>query len=499
MSEYFISRAQAESDLLDCAAFLAERIRSSDGHAEAMNAIVPMYLGRGDVDLAAELSNAIDDPFSRDKLLTEVAAKCAETGDEEYALQLADAIEDHGIRSQALERIGLVFVSNGKTDAAEQVASLIDHPEFLNAGIAVNAAAGGRESEFRETLGTIDFPKARFSALEQAGNALIANGETEKGLSILQEAGEVLEEIEHDEERLRALCELGDDFLSAKAYDKAVETFDKVKTGAEGLTNQHRDFFLVTAAIGFLNAGSIDPADRALDLVTDKTQMASALLGYARHHWGKDDKQAAEDSLEEAYLILRSQTERETRDSRSRNALFSTIATQFVAFDKTQRGIEAALENPDFEQRTRTLSQIAQVLTLRGDDVDARDTLSMIEDDSDRLYALVAMAAAKRKLNGDPAAAALLDEALELAEAVQQISARAEALSEIAHRYAELGETGKAKAASVECLETIAMIRDESSRASGLAQLAVTYSSVGLEVEGPEQAIIGRLAAQADA
>ena len=58
--DYFISKERAETDLLDCAAFLAERVKSADGHAEAMSEIVPRYLAKGDVDLAAELANAID-------------------------------------------------------------------------------------------------------------------------------------------------------------------------------------------------------------------------------------------------------------------------------------------------------------------------------------------------------------------------------------------------------------------------------------------------------
>ena len=109
MSDHFISQDQAETNLLDCAAFLAERIKSSDGHAEAMAAIIPRYLAKGDVDLSAELANAVDDPFSRDKLLIIVAEKCAEMDDDEYALQLADAIEDHALQAQAFERIGLVL------------------------------------------------------------------------------------------------------------------------------------------------------------------------------------------------------------------------------------------------------------------------------------------------------------------------------------------------------------------------------------------------------
>ncbi|MEO7660244.1 MAG: hypothetical protein ABIV48_11575, partial [Pyrinomonadaceae bacterium] len=64
MSDYFISTEQAGNDVLACAAFVAERIKSSDGHSEAMNAVIPLYLAKGNVDLAAELSNAVNDPYS---------------------------------------------------------------------------------------------------------------------------------------------------------------------------------------------------------------------------------------------------------------------------------------------------------------------------------------------------------------------------------------------------------------------------------------------------
>nr|MBP7416716.1 hypothetical protein [Pyrinomonadaceae bacterium] len=69
MAEHFISRQQAEGDLLSAAAFLAENIKSSDGHAEAMKTIVPLYLAKGNVDLAAELANEVAEPFPRDQLL----------------------------------------------------------------------------------------------------------------------------------------------------------------------------------------------------------------------------------------------------------------------------------------------------------------------------------------------------------------------------------------------------------------------------------------------
>ena len=55
MAEHQIDIENAQEDLLSCAAFLAETIGSSDGHAGAMSEIVPRYLAKGDVDVNMEL------------------------------------------------------------------------------------------------------------------------------------------------------------------------------------------------------------------------------------------------------------------------------------------------------------------------------------------------------------------------------------------------------------------------------------------------------------
>ena len=290
MADYFISVEKAENDLLACAAFIAERIKSSDGHAEAMGVIVPLYLASGNIDLSAELANAVEDPFSRDKLLIVVAEKCAQLDDDEYAMQLADAIEDEGLRSQALERVALVKAGKGQAEKAFEVAGSMAHPDFVFAGIAISQAASGNDGGAEATLGRIGFSTARVSALQQMAATQIEKGEVEKAVDALDRASSAADEIEHDEEKIRVLCDIGNLFIEAKRNDRAIETFDHARNFAEVLDNIHRDFFLVSCALGFLYAGSSDLADRTLDLVTDKTQMASALLAFARDYWKKEEK-----------------------------------------------------------------------------------------------------------------------------------------------------------------------------------------------------------------
>jgi DNA-directed RNA polymerase specialized sigma54-like protein len=155
MPEHLISRDEAESDLVAAAAYLAEAVSSADGRAEAMSAVVPLYLKRNDVDTAAELANSVDDGFTRDRLLTQVAEKCAETDDDEYALQLAEAIEDTGLRSQALERVALIKASKGQLEAASGITADLDHRDFALAGIAAKQAELGDNAAADATLASI--------------------------------------------------------------------------------------------------------------------------------------------------------------------------------------------------------------------------------------------------------------------------------------------------------------------------------------------------------
>lgn len=472
MSDLFITREQAENDLLAAAAYLGERIRSSDGHSEVMNAVLPLYLARGEVDLAAELANSVNDPYSRDKLLMLVAEKCASIDDTEYAIQLSDAIEDHGLRSQSFERVALVRAGKGDSAAALEIADTMAHPDFVLAGVAASQAAGGDMDAARSTVTAIDFPSAAVSAAQHIAATLIESSEPEKAVEWLETAAASAIDIEHDEERIRTLCEIGSNFVEARRNDKAVETFDTARTFAEQLDNTLRDMFLGNCALGFLSAGSPDLADQTLDLVTDKTQMASALVGFARDAWNKENKDDALDTLEEAHAILRSQRETETRDSRSRNRLFNVIAVQFAGFGKTDRAVELARENPDPAEETDAISQIAQVLAVQNEYELARQTINEIRDDGERLTSLIGLADTMTRLGREQDEADLLNEAAELVESIPQIATKSQILNELSARFTAHGDTVKAEQMNLENLELIGEVRDQSSKSVLLANLA---------------------------
>ncbi len=490
MAEHQITVEEAQTNLLACAAFVAEDIKSSDGHAAAMKEIVPRYLEKSAVDLAAELANLIDDPFTRDRLLMRVAETCAKIGDDEYAFQLVEAVEDSGTQAEAREHIAVQKAAKGDYEKAFEIAETLPHADFVFAEIAARQAAGGDEESALKTLEKIDFPNAKASALQNIALLNLEKGGSVKAVQMLEKAVESAEEIEFTEEKIRTLSEIGSHFIEIKENGKAIEIFDRAKVSAETLDNVHRDSFLASVALGFLQAGSLELADRTLDLITDKTQISSTLTGFAREFWRKEERDEAAETLEEAYAILKSQRDGETRDSRARFGLWAAIAVEFARIEKAERSIEIAQEIVDENSQTSALKQIAQVCTLQNKDELARQAVNAIGDDAQKMFALIGISDAKYKLEKKDEALNFLREAEILCETVPQLASRSTAYNELAVRFHSYGDMEKSRALLHENLETIANIRDESSCAVALVQLSDFYERLKFDLSDAEREIL---------
>ncbi len=493
MAEHQITLDEANTDLFSCAVYLAEEIRSSDGHGEAMEQIVPRYLARGEVDMAAALADAIDDPFVRDKLLTFVAEKCAAIDDDEYAFQLVEAMEDFGMQRQAREKIALQKSAKNDFEKALEIAEELEHPDEVFADVGLNQAAIGDETAALETLNQIEFPYAKAVALQNIALFYLQKGKAEKAIQFLEKALLAVNEIEFPEEQIRAFVDVANHFVEAKQTGKAIETFDAAKSIAEGLDNIHRDAFLGGIAQGFMRAGSVDLADRTLDLVADKTQMTASLIGFAQVFEQNGERAEALDALEEAHAILKSQKDLEIRDSRARFRLWSAIAVYFARYEKADRAIEIAQEIPDESEQTSALSQIAQVFAFSGNIDAMRESLNSIAEDSSRLFALIGVSDAKEKLEKRDEALEVLNEASDLTENVSQYRLLAQAFGELARRFAKYGEKNKAREIALVNLETVSKIRDEGGRATALADLAAFYQEENFYLTDDEKSILQKM------
>jgi len=486
MSEHFIARSDAESDLLACATYIAESIAGGEARGEAIASVVPAYLERGNVDLAAELANTVDDPFTRDKLLIAVTEKCAELDDDEYALQIAEAIEEPGFQAQAFEQIGLVKATKGDLEKARQVAGMMPHPDSVLVGIAIKQSLNGDPKSGSATIDEIEFSSAAVAALNTIAGAKISTDEKDAAPELLERSLTRAVEIEHDEERIRAYCEIGNLFHEAGRSAKAIETFEKARVDAERVSNVYRDTLLGQVSLGFLTAGSIELADRTLDAVGDKTQIASVVLGFARDHWRKNEKEEAIEALEEAYAILRSQKDFETRDSKSKFALMGSIAAQFAGFEKRERGLEVSEAIEDEAQRASALATVAAIAAAQRDDAISREALDAISEPIDGVFARIGMSDSVS--NTDTVLASeLLVRAERRTDDISQLGPKADALLEIGKRRIRSGETDGLQSLVSKILEIASNMRSERGVVKTLAQLADVTESAGLKLSDADE------------
>lgn len=498
MREHLFSIEEAQANLFRAATYLGENVGGGDGHAEAMKEIVAHYVEEKDVDTAAQLADTVDDPFTRDRLLLLVAEKCAEIDDDEYALQLVEAIEEAGFQSVARERLAMRKASMGEFDKAFELAETLQHSSDALAVIAAEQSARGLTAESEKTLSRIEFPFAKVSALLNIAAGFEAKEEREKAKDAIVKAAEAAKDIEFKEEKIRALQEAAAHFSQIAANDKAIETLAKAQEEVETLSGVQRENFLSNIALGFLRAGSLDLAERSLDLIGDKVLIASTLAGYSIYFDEKDERSDALETLEEAYQILKSQSDREVRSSRDKFNLFGTIAVLFAKFDKAERAMEIAGGILEDSARYHALSQIAQVFALLENDDAARQALNLIDEDSERLFALISLSDVYRKAEKADEALRYLKEAHSYSAGVPQLQARSTAYNQIARRFHLLGDSTAARGAARENLEIISQIRDESAKSVSLLQLADVYKKLDFELTDDERGILRTMLKKAE-
>ena len=498
MAGHLIKIEQAENDLLACAAYVAESLSKSDGHAAAMEEIVPYYLAKGALDLAAELANTVDDSFARDRLLMSVADECAAANDVEYAFQLADAIEERSTRDEARQKIAGQIAGSGDFARSLEIAENLAHPYFAYVEISDHLAKAGDEAQAREIIEKIDFPSAKVAALQN-----LALRQTEKenfagAIDSLERASRAAEEIEFEEEEIQARISIGYNFIEAKENGRAIEIFDRAKASAERLETVQRDSFLGDIAVGLLCAGSVELADRALDLVGDNVQIAATLVGYGREFWRRGETTEAVETLEEACSILKSQRDRDVRDTAARVNLWAAVAVEFARFEKTERAIEIAQEIPEENAHTAALSGIAQICIARGEDDLAKQSISGIDDDSQKTFALLAVSDAANQAGESVHALVFLNESAAFADTVDRLTARAKAFDQLARRYHAFEDREKMHAMFYESLTTILKIRDGSDRAAALARMSEFYEANHLDLTDTERETMLKIIAKSN-
>lgn len=487
MTQQLTDYQAADTSVLASAVFLTEKINSADGHAEAVETIIPIYLAKNDVDTAAQLADSVENSFVRDRLLVQIAEKCAENDDDEYALQLADAIEDKVFQEEAREAIAIQKAGKAQIEKAFELAETVEHNSHSFGAIALKLQEKGDEVGALQTIERIEDATAKVGYLESIALEINKKEQAEKATTFLQSAREEAENIEVEEERVRALQSIASTYEEIGRKDKTIEVLGEARNLAELLEGAHRNSLLSQISVSFLQAGSLDLADRTLDLVDDKVIVAATLTHYAKDYYERGEHAEALEILEEARAILISQHEREVRNSRDKFSVLASIASQFALVEKPERALAVALENPLESERFSSLIEIAQICASKDRDDLANQAIKEITEDSKRTEGLIAASNAKQQNGKTAEALNLLNEAYRQTEDVGQVTSRIDLLNKLALRFHKAGDIETARKIAKSNIGNISGIFDESLKAIALANLGAVYEKLGFNLDQEEK------------
>ncbi|MEZ5347000.1 MAG: hypothetical protein R2681_15740 [Pyrinomonadaceae bacterium] len=498
MADHLVTIEDAREDLLTCAVYLAENIGSGEERAAAIEKIISYFLERADVDTAAEIADSLDDPFVRDRLLAEVVSKCAEVGDDDYAFQLIEAIDEESTKDSGIGKIAVQKAKKGQFDEALTLAADLDHSSDVFGAISVYQAVLSSPLEAEKTLEKVEFASSKSSALQEIAVFQLHNDDAAGAVITLDRALSVADGIGFDEDKFRALLAIAGSYTEAGEGAKAAAALSAARGVVEGIDGGHADNLFVNIAIGYLKAGDIDEADSTLDLVEDKAQIADCLTGFSQIFRLEGDNEEALESLEEAYAMLKSQTEREIRNTKTRIQIFGAVAKEFAELGKVERALEIAHENPDNQTKNLALTQIAQICTESGETEMAKTSVSGIEPEAQRIPALISISDILTKSDNRDEALEYLVEASDMAAGIEQFVFRCELQCGMVRRFHALGETEAARQLASSALESAREIRGAANRSVAIADLSDIYQQLAYELSEEDKEIIDTLLRTSD-
>lgn len=487
------TRDEATSDLLHAAAYLVEGIESVDEMSEAMNEVVPRFLGRAEVDVAAALADITIEPLARDRLLAVVAEKCIEANDDDYAMQLVEAIEEEALAAGAMERIALKMVERGDIDRALKIAQELSHPDAI---FSAMATARYRKGDFDEALAfasQIAIPSSRASLSIAVARIAMESASVVEFENQIGNAERHAGETDLAEEAAGILLEVGNLCLEANRGDLAISKFEKVKEIAETLSWPHRDNLLGASASGLFASGSETLADMALDLVTDKSVIARTLSAFAANLRKDDDVSGAVEALDEAFLILDGQKDREIRDYRSNNSSWRGMAVQYALSGSIEGAVKVIGRIQDDEVRASSASQCTVVFADANRDADWRTSFELIRESLVESMTLIAIAEMYRKRNDTESAGKLIEECRSHLAMIEQPVASCSVETELFDFHCRAEDRDAASASLIQALRICFSMVNQSSQAIALARLSARADSHGFILNDSEKTALEEL------
>ena len=482
MSESLVNIEQAESDLLACAAYIADTIETQEGYTEAMSLLALRYLAKGEVEHAANIADTIDDPFTQDKTYFEIAVRAFTSGNRDLAFDLIENIDDYSFKALAQGQIAMSAAEKNEFDEALEIANNMDDSSSTIAEIALRIFDAGDVPKAKELISKIDFANSRAYAYAEISSKHLKAERKIEAVNALMTALAAVDRIEFDEDKAVAFIEIANKFAEAEDTEKARSFFAK----AAGIClkmdeGDNRDSLISSLGLAHARLRDFDKANEFLDEIADPMQAVSCLAGVANEHKQAGDKETCLSLLDEALEIATGADLFLARSVARRNSLLAGIAFRFAECGEFEKSIEAANAiDADLERRSAQ-SVLALYYAQHNEEENASKTLDEIDDGYSRAMCLVQMSEFDENR---------LDEAKTLAQTIQHKYHKAIALAEIAENYHLKEKHEEAGELLFESLKLTPEISDKYEKVLALSRLSAKYDRAEKDLGDEEKKVL---------
>jgi tetratricopeptide (TPR) repeat protein len=456
-------------DALAAALRVSAAVKNADGYDELAAAIADRYAKRADFNRAVEIADSINDPYTMEKTLAEIAVALAAAGQEDGALELIASLEDYSHQATAQSQIAVAHAMVGEFDLAMEIASQLDDSSGTVVEIAYQCVEKGEYERAIEIVDDQDFPLGSVGIRNRIAQEYFRAGRVDEAIELLTLALEQTESIEAATDRAGALSELALGFADAGLPDKAAEILSQATEVARESEDVYRDSALSQVASGHARLRQYDTAVSITESIDDVYLATGTLIDLAiiEH----DDAARHAEALlllSDAYVLVAEDEPQTQRDEVQHNHLVARIASSFANFGDVDQALKAARFISSADLQFWSLSQVAMRFAESGEFENAITAVRAIEDESYKTNTLIrvgrSMIASGKQEQGIP----VLTEAARAIESLEQPFDKVQASANLAVAYAEAAQDEHIAPLITETVHTARSITDAHIKASAL-------------------------------
>ena len=464
--------SEFDRDYLACASRLAETL-DGDAFSEVASAIALQYVEAGNLDRGVELAEQIPDVYARDSLISVIAAKAVASGTGDYALELLDTIDDPILANSAIEAMSIEFARRGEFDTALDLAGQLSDNGPALGSIAVLYWQNGRKEEALDLARSIEFAQQGATTLVQLAKLTDDNDE---GLNLLAEARTMAEEIDSAELKVFALMaiasgyeERSDRDQALEALNRAIEVCDDFESGSlVGLSGAFaKDEALLQLVEALLRIDDLSQASDLSEEIEDRFVFAAANLRLAIGR-GKDRESGeAAKHLDEVKEMIVETDAYGQQEANVRDGLIIDLAMAYANtgdYAQARRTIELVISG---ETAGLALKELGKLCGTAGHNREVSEIAETLQSAYDKVQYWLGIYDATTS-------EAAMTNAMASAASLEQPVEKAEALTQIAARFANSQRTGDAETTFLAATNAALLIEGSFLKTRAFLRLAAT-------------------------